>query len=310
MADPKFGVIYSRLHPVVPIPVFAEAVEEMDFDSLWVTEGLVNEMPALDIMLALGAFVQHTRKLTVGTCVVLLPLRNPALMAKEVATLDFLSEGRVVLGVGVGGSNNSEPAAFEVCGVDVKERGSRTDEALEIMTKLWTGKPVTHKGRFYQFEDITMGPRPVQQPHPPLWAGGVARGVLRRTARWCDGFVPISVGAEAYRRLWDDIERFGEEYGRDTSGITKAVHLYFCISETRERARGIARETLLKRYGREPEFHDNAGMAIGTARDCIETIESYMKVGVSHFILNTARPLIEVRRDIEKFAEEVMPHFR
>ena len=76
------------------------------------------------------------------------------------------------------------------------------------------------------------------------------------------------------------------------------------------RARGIARETLIKRYGREPEFLDDTGMAIGTARDCIETIESYMKAGVSHFILNTARPLAEVKGDIEKFADEVMPHFR
>ena len=206
MPDPKFGVIYSRLHPVVPIPEFAHTIEDAGYDSLWVTEGLVNEMPALDIMLALGAFVQHTKRLTVGTCVVLAPLRNPAILAKETATLDFLSGGRVVLGVGVGGSSNSRSDAFDVCGVDPRQRGAITDEMLEIMTKLWTAKPVSHSGRFHSFENIEMGPIPVQKPHPPLWAGGEAEGVLCRAARWCQGFVPSNPGVQEYVRLWDRIE--------------------------------------------------------------------------------------------------------
>ena len=141
MPDPKFGVIYSRLHPVVPIPEVRPCHRGRGLRLSVGHRGPGKRDPALDIMLALGAFVQHTKQLTVGTCVVLAPLRNPAILAKETATLDFLSEGRVVLGVGVGGSSNSRMDAFSVCGVDPRQRGAITDEMLEIMTKLWTAKP-------------------------------------------------------------------------------------------------------------------------------------------------------------------------
>ncbi|MFQ5875081.1 MAG: LLM class flavin-dependent oxidoreductase [Dehalococcoidia bacterium] len=310
MADIKFGVIYSRLHPVVPIPKFAEAAEGLGFGSLWVTEGLANEMPALDILMALGGLVHHTNSITVGTCVLLLPLRNPAILAKEVATLDYLSGGRVVLGVGVGGSDNSNPASFQVCGVSVKERGARCDEGLEVMTKLWTGHPVSHSGRFYKFEDIAMEPGPVQQPHPSIWAGGAAEGVLRRTARWCDGFVPTNVSSKEYVQLWDRIERYGEQYGRDASRITKAVHLYYCLAGSREEARAIAQDTLTKRYGYKAKLHGDDRYAFGTVEDCIETIESFVRAGVTHFVFNTARPLPEVLGQVERLASEVMPHFK
>ena len=309
MPDTKFGVIYSRLHPVTPIPEFARAIEDSGYDSLWVTEGLVNEMPALDIMLALGAFVQHTSRITVGTCVVIAPLRNPAILAKETATLDFLSGGRVVLGVGVGGSSNSRSDAFDVCGVDPRQRGAITDEMLEIMTKLWSAKPVSHQGRFHSFENIEMGPAPVQKPHPPLWAGGEAEGVLRRAARWCQGFVPSNPGVEEYGRLWGRIEGYADKYGTDASKITKAVHLYFAMGESREEGRETVRSTLAKRYGYEPYLPDPRAILIGTPDDCAQTIEDHMKIGVTHFVLNCARPLPEVKGDYERFAETVMPRF-
>ena len=310
MADPKFGVIYSRLHPVVPIPEFAQTIEDGGYDSLWVTEGLVNEMPALDIILALGAFVQHTNKITVGTCVVLAPLRNPAILAKETATLDFLSGGRVVLGVGVGGSSNSRSDAFDVCGVDPRQRGAITDEMLEIMTRLWTAKPVSHKGRFHSFENIEMGPEPVQKPHPPLWAGGEAEGVLRRAARWCQGFVPSNPGVREYARLWERIEGYTDKYGTDASKITRAVHLYFSMGESREEALARVRSTLSKRYGFEPHLPDPRAILVGTPDECAETIEDHMKLGITHFVLNCARPLPEVKGDYERFAETVLPRFR
>ena len=309
MANIRFGVIYSRLHAVTPIPEFARAIEDWGFDAVWVTEGVANQMAALDPLLAVGAFAHHTRRIKVGTCVLLLPLRNPALLAKEVATLDFLSEGRIVLGVGVGGSSNSGITDFHVCNVPVDERGARSDEALEIMTKLWTGKPVSHEGRFYQFQDVKMEPRPVQEPHPPLWVGGQAEGVLKRTARYCDGFVPMGVTPKEYGRMWTRIEGYGEEYGRDVSGLTRAVHLYFSIGRDREDAWKIARDTLAKRYGWDPQLPKDGRYAFGAARDCIETIEEFVDAGVTDFVFNTTRPLPEVLEHVEQLATEIMPHF-
>lgn len=310
MPDIKFGVIYSRLHVVTPIPEFARAVEDWGLDAVWVTEGVANQMAALDPLLAMGAFAHYTRKITVGTCVLLLPLRNPALLAKEVATLDFLSEGRIVLGIGVGGSSNSGITDFHACNVPVKERGARSDEALEIMIKLWTGEPVSHDGRFYQFENVKMEPRPVQEPHPPLWAGGQAEGVLKRTARYCDGFVPMGITPEEYGQMWSRVEGYGEQYGRDTSSITKAAHLYFSMGRSREEAREVARDILTERYGWDPQLDEDGRYAFGTAEDCIETIEGFVKAGVTDFVFNTTRPLPEVLEHVERLATEIMPHFK
>ena len=217
MPDPKFGVIYSRLHPVVPIPEFAHDDRRLRL-RLSVGHRGPGQRDARPGHHAGPGRIRaaHPDGFTVGTCVVIAPLRNPAILAKETATLDFLSGGRVVLGVGVGGSSNSRSDAFDVCGVDPRQRGAITDEMLEVMTKLWTARPVSHQGRFHSFENIEMGPAPVQKPHPPLWAGGEAEGVLRRAARWCQGFVPSNPGVEEYKRLWGRIEGYADKirYGR------------------------------------------------------------------------------------------------
>ena len=146
MAKPKFGFHYSRIENVIPPPDFAHLAEEMEFDSVWVPEALVNEVPAGDIMMTMSALVHHSSSITVGAGAVLLPLRNPVVLAKEFATLDIHSEGRIIVGFGVGGPPDSHPDAFEACGVSLRERGNLTDEALEIMTKLWTGEAVDHQG--------------------------------------------------------------------------------------------------------------------------------------------------------------------
>jgi len=311
MPDIRFGVSYSRLHSVVPIPQFGEAVESIGFDGVWVTEGLVNELPALDILMSLQAFVSCTQRITVGTGVLLLPLRNPAIVAKQVATADVISDGRVILGVGVGGSRNSNPAGFEVCGIPLKERGGRTDEALEVMTKLWTGEPVSHSGRYHSFENITMYPPPRQRPHPPIWTGGgSAERVLRRTARWCDGFLPTEIASEHYPGLWDRIRRYGDEYGRDTSGMVKALHIYLSLDTDRDAARAVAERTLTERYGFDVTLPDEPGKyAFGTVDDCARVIEAFVAVGVTDFVFNTVRPLSEVLGQVERLGTEVMPHF-
>jgi probable F420-dependent oxidoreductase len=307
----RFGVIYSRLHEVVAIPRFAETVESLGFDSVWVTEGLVNELPALDILAALQAFALHTHKITVGTAVVLLPLRNPAILAKQVAAIDLLADGRVVLGFGVGGSRNSNPAAFELCGVPLEERGRRTDEALEIMTKLWTGMPVSHQGAFYNFAQMQMQPAPRQRPHPPLWSGGgTADPVLRRTARWCDGFLPTDVTPEEYPQLWERILGYAEQYDRDLTAATRALHIYVSLDESEQDARAVATRTLTERYGYDVALKDPDRYAFGTADDCAARIESYSSAGVTDFVFNVVQPLDQVLPQIERLANEVLPRFR
>jgi alkanesulfonate monooxygenase SsuD/methylene tetrahydromethanopterin reductase-like flavin-dependent oxidoreductase (luciferase family) len=175
------------------------------------------------------------------------------------------------------------------------------------MKKLWTGEPVSHAGRFHRFQDIAMAPVPLQRPHPPIWAGGDAEGVLRRVARSCDGFVPIGAGAAGYRRHWERICALATEVGRDPAAITRAVQLYCCLAKDRRAGRALAERVLTERYGYPVSFPDDDRFPLGSADDCRETIAAYREAGVEHFVLNMVRPLGEVVAEIERFAERVLP---
>lgn len=310
MPGPRFGVIYSRLHEIVAPSEFAHLVEQLGFDSVWATEGLVNQLPAIDPIVAMAALAHGCRRITVGSCVILSPLRTPAILAKEIASLDVLSNGRIVLGIAVGGSSLSNPADYVVSGVDPRERGGRCDEGIEIMKKLWTGESVSHHGQFYNFDDIHMRPAPIQKPHPPIWVGGNADGAIKRAARSGNGFVPVGEGADAYRASWERLEKYAAEAKRGVSEITPAVHLFYCMGDNRDHAHALVERTLNERYGIAVKLENDGRFILGSADDCAKVIENYMAAGVTDFILNTVRPLAEVRADVERFAEKVLPRFR
>jgi probable F420-dependent oxidoreductase len=306
-ARPKFGIIYSRLHPVIAPAEFARKVEALGYDSVWATEGLVNELPALDPVVAIAGFALGTTRVAIGSCVLLSPLRNPIILAKQIASLDVVSGGRVVFGIGVGGPPLSNPDAYRALGIAVHERGARCDEGIEILRKLWSGKQVSHAGRFYRFHGIAMEPLPLQRPHLPIWAGGEAEGVLKRTARYCDGFVPIGSGAGSYRHSWERISAFAGEFGRDSTTITRAVHLYYCLARDRREGQAVAERTLTERYGYRVSLPHDTRFPFGNADDCLETIAAYRDAGVEHFVLNPVRPLGEVVVEVERFAERLLP---
>ena len=310
MSDIKLGVMYDRLFTAVPSSDYATTVEDLGFDSIWVPEGFINETPELDIMMSMSAMIHNTKRITVGTSVLLLPLRNPAILAKEVATLDFLSGGRIVLGIGTGGSHDSNPTDFEVCNVSLKERGARCDENLDVMTKLWSGVSVSHDGRFYRFNNMTMEPAPVQKPHPPIWVGGVVDAVLRRTARICDGFLPLSITAQEYVRMWDKIQSYGDEYGRDTSKITKAMLMFYNLADGREEGRRIGEDVINRRRGFDVSFPSDDRYAFGTVKDCVGAIENFVKVGVTHFVFCPIAPVQEIMGQVERLGKEILPHFK
>ena len=141
--------------------------------SLWVGDHVSFAVPILDPLLQLAQAAVVSRRLTLGTSVYLLPLRHPAPVAKQVATLDHLTEGRLIFGVGVGGEF---PKEYEVCGVPHNERGARLAEGVAVMRKLWTGEKVSHDGRFYgPFTDVPMRPPPRQAGGPPVWFAGQKR---------------------------------------------------------------------------------------------------------------------------------------
>ena len=310
MAKPKFGFHYSRIENVIPPPDFAHLADEMEFDSVWVPEALVNETPAGDIMITMSALVHHSSSITVGAGAVLLPLRSPVVLAKELATLDIHSEGRIIVGFGVGGPPDSHPDAFEACGVSMRERGARTDEALAIMTKLWTGEAVDHQGKFQSFSNIRLEPRPYQRPHPPLWAGGVSDRMLKRAARYADGFYPVRINAEEFAASWSRIVRHGEEMGRDVSGMSRAIHLFYRIGPTQGEALAAGEAELNRRRGFEVSLVNDGRYAFGAVDDCVKTVERFLEVGVDHVVFNAMTPAHEVPEQLNLLAEGVISRFR
>jgi alkanesulfonate monooxygenase SsuD/methylene tetrahydromethanopterin reductase-like flavin-dependent oxidoreductase (luciferase family) len=139
--------------------------ERLGYDAIWSGDHIITHSPIMDIMTMLASFAVVTERVKLGTAVYLMPLRHPVATAKQVASLDLLSEGRFIFGVGVGGEIVGE---FDAVGVPVRERGGRTDEGLEILTRVLSQNNVTYEGKYYQLHDVTLAPHPKQQPYPPI----------------------------------------------------------------------------------------------------------------------------------------------
>ena len=307
----QFGVMHSRFYPAIRPDAFAATLEGLGFDSAWVGEGLASPVPALDPVVCMTAMVHATESITVGSSVILLPVHNPAILAKQIASLDALSGGRIVLGIGVGGSGMSDRGAYEVTDTDERARGARCDDYLEVMIKLWSGEVISHRGRFFQAEDIAMAPTPTQRPHPPIWAGGDAEGMLRRAGRIGQGFVPVAPGVAAYATHWRRIQAHAAQAGRDESALTPALHLYYHCSpgHTPVETHAEAERNLSHRYGHTVALADDGRFAFGDEETCAATIAAYRDVGVRHFVLNLACPIEAVQAELERFATRMLPRF-
>ena len=288
---------------------YARAVESLGFDTLWITENVHSGADALEPLTTLSFMAAHTERITLGPSVIILPLRNAVGVAHTLATLDRLSGGRLIFGVGTGGT---VPGSFEAYGASARTRGRYCDEALEVIKSLWTGEPASLSGKLLELNEYILGGRPIQKPHPPIWVGGTAEGVLKRVARFADGYIPHSISPEMYQQLWARIEGYCDAEGRDPTTITKAIQFYFCIADTQAEAQRIAEKALEHRYQRSMSLAPNADVhyAIGTLEDVIRAIQTFADIGVTHFAFSNARPPHEVMPQIETLATHIIPRFR
>ena len=302
MPELKFGVF------LWPMPLDqAERVEELGFDSLWVSEHMLFYVPTFDAITVLAAFAARTQRILLGSAILLLPLRHPTVVAKEVASLDIISNGRIILGVGVGGEF---PREFVACGVPVKERGRRTDEAIEVMRKLWSESGVNHEGRFFRLEDANMQPKPVQKPGPPIWIAGRSEAAIKRAARLGDGYMPYLFSPERYRDSLEKVSAFAQQRGRDPTTIEAGLYQFICLADTYEEARQRANQDLSLRYNQPFDRIVDRYCVLGTPDQCAERLGQYVEAGVRHFILVPIAPPAELPTHLEVYAREVLPRVR
>jgi len=248
----------------------------------------------LDAAVMMGAVAIGTTRLKLGTSVLIAPYRHPLSDARQFATVDVLSNGRLLLGVGAGWMAEE----FTALGVPYTERAGRTEECIEIYKRSWTDNVVNFQGRFYQFQDLSMDPKPIQQPRPPLIYGGVTPTGARRAARYCDGFYPIFLDTYAdpvrYASLQDIIRREAEKGKRDLSQFAMIA-----VAS----ARITSRDDSLVQARPRP-------LCSGTAEQVLSDLTRFAEAGYSLVICffdcpNGRRE--ELEEQIQRFGQEVIP---
>src|SRR5262249_21854213 len=209
-------------------------LEDWGFESVWAGDHISFHNPIFESLTLLASYVSITSRIKLATGVYLLALRSPGVGAKLWATLDVLSGGRLIFGVGVGGEN---PKEFEVCGVPHRERGARVTEGIDVVRALWRDSPASFEGRFTRFEGVSIDPKPVQRAGPPIWIGRPSQAALRRAARQGDGWMSHVVHADRYKQAAARIREEAERAGRTTEGFVYPHLAFVTIGDDHDKAR-------------------------------------------------------------------------
>ncbi len=282
----------------------AQRAEALGFDSIWATDHIAFQNPILESVVALSAMAGWTERVALGTGVLLLPLRHPSLVAKQFASLDFISGGRVILGIGVGGEGAKD---FDAVEVPRRERGARCNEAIDVLRLLWNQQPASHSGRFFHFEDVRMEPPPVQPGGPPIWVGGRSEAALRRVAERCDGWLAYFLSPDRFRRDWAKVGAFAEAAGRDPAVLTPAMTGAIAMDADASKARDRLAAHLSKRYGMPFEAGRVTSLAIaGTPADCRARVAEYIDAGATSFVFLLTGPVEAMVEETEQLFEEVV----
>lgn len=293
------------------LPAIDELVElvqltdRLGYDSLWCGDHISFPLPILDPMLQLAQAAVVSRRLILGTSVLLLPLRHPTPVAKQAISLDHLTEGRFVLGVGVGGEFPKEYAA---CDVPHNERGARLAEGVQVLRKFFSGQPVSHHGKFYgPFDDVPMQPPPRQHGGPPIWFAGRKEPALRRIGRLGDGYLAYVITPEMYRDSLATIDAAAEQAGRGTIPFGTGHLLFTRLDKTYEEALDRATETLSVRYAMDFRKAAQRYCALGTPEMVAQRIREFHAAGVRHIALDLLGPYEQKSEQMEWFAREALP---
>ena len=300
------GIALPNLPGVTPplIPEFARRIEAGGCDAIWALDRLVYENP--DPLTALAAAAAVTSRVRLGTSVLLAPLHSPVVLAKQLATLDLVSNGRLLVGLGIG----SRPDDFAAAGVPFAGRGGRSAEMIRIMKQVWSGQPIRHQGRYFAIECGAVGPVPVQHPHPPVWMGGFQEVALKRIARIADGFVGSGgVGPAGFAAMWERVRQMVAAAGRPPDRFPNACLAYFNVGGDREQAKAQAMAALVRYYGPQftSRYDPERALVFGPPEECARRAQAYFDAGVQHLILV---PTTLDAGQVDRIAREVRPHLR
>lgn len=274
-----------------------DACEEIGWDSIWFSERVGGDV--LDPLAAMGAAVGRSKRLKYGTSVLVLPGRNPVLLAKELASLDALSEGRIIPVFGLG---SPLPSEHELFGVARAERAARTDEAVQLMVRLWTEDDVTFEGRFHSVHNLTLLPKPVQKPHPDVWFGGHSEAACRRVGRLGTGWLPSFVTATEYKAKVDLIREVAAEHDREIEEDHYGALVPYVPWGKEEAAQAIMQAI----QARRPEV-DPAQVIVPGGDDQLRArLESLVTQGATKFVVVPAVPPRDWGDELQRIYDNVV----
>jgi len=266
------------------ICAYAERAEELGIDSIWLSDHIVSRRPSLEISAVMAMFAARTKSLKMGPSVLILPARHPVEVAKTYATLDYLTGGRrrVIMAVGLG----SDPRDCLACGIPAEERVGRLEEGVAVLRRLWTETNVSHHGRYYHFDDVTIEPRPAHGALD-IWIGGRTTPALRRVAKYGDGWFPSFITPEEFRSGMETLAELGRTHGRTIEPGEAGVLLLAHVTANRTEAEAVRQQL---------------ASALKSSPDAL-AVDS----GCTKFVLFPVAPATELLHQVETYGRDILP---
>lgn len=298
---------FPEMPDVAALVDYGVRMEELGFESLWVWDhillGTEPNFPIIDSLTLLTAVAARTKTIKIGTGVLVLPLRNPVLLAKQIGSIDLLSNGRFILGAGVGWYKRE----FDAVGIPHDRRGKIMDRNLDIIRKLWTEDSVTGEWDELNLRNAVMFPKPVQKPHPMILIGGYVDPVLKRVAKRGDGWLTYFYTPDGYRESWAKISTYAEEEGRDPASLYSLNQLPIYVGP-----REVGMPKMMEWLNAEWDLSKGSlstfdSAIVGTPAECAEQIARHMETGVKKIVFV---PWRYDREQVDLLAHEVLPLLR
>ncbi len=279
---------------------WVDLCEAGGIDSIWQTDRLISKQPILECMTALAAIAGRTKRIKFGVNVVSVAMRDPVLLAKQCATLDFLSNGRLLPGFGIGSPRGPEWTAMHL---DPKTRGRKTDEALEIIARLWTGEKLDFAGKHFQLTGASIAPLPVQ-PDLPMWIGGSSDAAVRRTAQYGTGWQSGAETPETVGKVIAAIKEAVVAAGRSIDEDHYGAALAYRFGSWDDPGMTRLADAYEARTGRDPR----EAFAIGDADLIMARVAEFVEAGASKFILRpVAQGDEQMLEQTRRLVEEILP---
>lgn len=297
-ATPDFGKIYA----------LAERAEALGFDSIWVGDSVLAR-PRFEPLTTLAAMAARTKRVKIGTAVLLPALRQPVVLANEIANLDHVSGGRLILGLGIGGAGPANAGEFTACGLSITHRVGLFEEGVSLMRRLWSGEEVSFQGRHFQVDTAHLGLCPLQQPHPALWLAGSVDNAWRRVLRLGDGWFPNPASPEVFATGWERLVALGAEVGQDAQTLHRCVYTTLTIDEDVNRAERDIRTFVETYYGTSFDaMARGSGFCAGTAERCAAWVNGFIAAGAQTIVVRFGCG--DQDGQLDRWTTEVLPRLK